>query len=60
MNIYYLDITKNRLDFGDIDFICKVTSVEKLKIYDEGTSVFSQNTINLIYDRLILSALNTN
>ena len=38
-------MTKNLLDFGDLDFIFKVTAVEKLKIHGWGTSVFSENTI---------------
>ena len=43
--LYNWDITKNWLDFGDIDLIFKVTAVEKLRIHGWGTSVFSENTI---------------
>ena len=46
--IYNWDITKNLLDFGDLDLIFKVTAVGKLIIYGgggRGTSVFSENTI---------------
>ena len=43
--IYNWDITKNWLDFGDLDLIFKVTAVEKLKIHFGGTSVFSENTV---------------
>ena len=32
MDIYSWDITKNQLDFDDLDLIFKVTAVEKLKI----------------------------
>ena len=32
MNIYNWDITKNLLDFGDVDIFFKVTAIEKLKI----------------------------
>ena len=46
---YNGDITKNWLDFGDLDLIVKVTAVEKLKMHNcgggggggGGTSVFS-------------------
>ena len=43
--IYNWVITKNRLDFGDLDLIFKVTAVEKMIIQGEGTSVFSENTV---------------
>ena len=43
--LYNLDVTKNWLDFGDLDLIFKVTAVEKLKIRGWGTSVFSENTV---------------
>ena len=39
--IYNWDITKNWLDFCDIDQVFKVTAVEKLKIHSGWTSVFS-------------------
>ena len=47
--IYYWDITKNCLDFGDLDLIFKVTAVEKLNIHSGGTSVFSENTVISVY-----------
>ena len=31
--IYNWDITNNRLDFGDLDLIFKITALEKLKIH---------------------------
>ena len=34
--IYNLDITKNWSDFGDLDLIFKVTTVEKLNIHGWG------------------------
>ena len=34
---YNCDITKNWLDLGDLDLICKVTAVEKLKFHGGGT-----------------------
>ena len=40
---YNWNITKNCLDFGDLDLIFKVTAVEKLKIHSWGTSVISEN-----------------
>ena len=43
--IYNWDITKNRLDFGDLYLIFKVVAGEKLKINSWGTSVFSESTI---------------
>ena len=33
------------LEFGDLDLIFKVTTVEKLKIHGLGTSIFSENTV---------------
>ena len=44
--IYYWDITKNWLDFGDLDLIFKVTEVEKLKIHNGG-HLFSLKTVLL-------------
>ena len=38
-------MTKNGLDFVDLDLFFKVTAVEKLKIYGWGTSVLSENTV---------------
>ena len=43
--IYNMDIPKNRLDFGDLDLIFKVTAEEKLKIRGRETYVFSKNTV---------------
>ena len=40
-----MDIPKNRLDFGDLDLIFKVTAEEKLKIRGRETYVFSKNTV---------------
>ena len=34
--MYHLDITKNWLDFGDLDLIFKVTAIVKLKIRKRG------------------------
>ena len=42
--MYNRDITKNLLDFGNLDTIFKVTALEELKICGFGTSVFSENT----------------
>ena len=42
--IYNWDLTKNWLDFGDLDLIFKITAVEKLKIHGMGTS-FYENTV---------------
>ena len=41
--IYNWDITKNWLDFGDLDLIFKVTAVEKLK-FMVGGHLFSLKT----------------
>ena len=46
--VYNLYITKNSLDFGDLDQIFKVTAVEKLKIYDRG-HLFSWKTVLLVF-----------
>ena len=51
--IYNWDITKNWIDFGELDLIFKVTAVEKLKIHGWGTSVFSENTISSFFRKLI-------
>ena len=32
-------------DFGHLDLIFKVSAVEKIKVHDWGTSVFSENTV---------------
>ena len=37
------------LDFDDLDLIFRVTTVEKLKIYGWGKSVFSENTITSLF-----------
>ena len=44
--IYHWDITKNQLDFDDLDLhvIFKVTAVDRLKIHGWRTSVFSENS----------------
>ena len=47
--MYNWDITKNCLDFGDLDLIFKVTAGEKLKIQDWSTSVFFENTVTSSY-----------
>ena len=38
-------ITKNWLDFGDLDLIFKVMVVEKLKFHGVGASIFSENSV---------------
>ena len=40
-----LVITKNLLDFCDLELIFNVTAIEKLKIKGGGTSVSSENTV---------------
>ena len=47
LRIYNWDITKNWLDFSDLDLIFKVTAVEKLKIHGGCTSVFSKNPVTI-------------
>ena len=42
------DITKNRLEFGGLDLIFRVTAVEKLKNHSGVISVFSKNTVIVI------------
>ena len=43
--IYTWDITKNELDYGNLDLISKVTIVEKLKIHVGERLFLSENTI---------------
>ena len=47
--IYNWDITKDWLDFDDLDLIFKDTVVEKLKIEGGGTSVSSENTVTCYF-----------
>ena len=50
------NLTKNWMDFGDLDLIFKVTVVEKLKIQGGGTSVFSENIVTSFTSCLIFYA----
>ena len=46
----YLEHNKELLDFDDLALIFKIIAVEELKIHGLGTSVFSENILQPLYN----------